>query len=268
MVKIILGAITCVCGLAMGGAAADAAVADVPGNKSTKAVLPTGSEGVTGDLFGVGDSDWYRVTLDRGYNYGVEVDAYCPRSLVRLLDRDARELARAGSTYDFPAFITRHTTYGGLYYVEVRSTGLSGDCDPSTGSTYRGDFRLAAFRECGADARTRCRLPIGDDVESVVSVYNDRDWFRVDVPRDGTYTFTVVNPRGGEFSFSPNLSLRRADTSIVSDSTRDEAYQCEPSGDTGACLSGPLKAGRHYLVVRFADTEGSQTYRLGARVGE
>ena len=88
------------------------------------------------------------------------------------------------------------------------------------------------------------------------------------MPRDGTYTFTLVKPAGGEFSFDPNLSLRRADTSIVSDTTRDDAYQCEPSGDAGACLSGPLKAGRHYLVVRFADTEGSQTYRLGARAEE
>ena len=100
----------------MGGGAANATVADVPGNKNTKAVLPPGSEGTTGDLFGVGigDSDWYRVPLDRSYNHGVVVDAYCPRTLVRPLDRCARELARAGSTYDFPAFITRYTTYGGL----------------------------------------------------------------------------------------------------------------------------------------------------------
>ena len=135
---------------------ADAAT-DIPGNKNTKVKLPTGSAGIDGDLFGVGDSDWYKVQLDKGYNYGVLVDAYCPATVLRLLDRDGRQLGTAKGFFDLPAFISWQTIYSGLYYIEVKATGIYVDCEES----YYGGFTLSAFRECGPDARTRCTLELG-----------------------------------------------------------------------------------------------------------
>ena len=168
------------CGVALCGGAAEAAP-DVPGNKNTQVVLPTGSAGISGDLFAVGDRDWYRADLDRTYNYGITVEADCPNTAVRLLDRNANELASAKGSFDFPAFISWYTTYTGRYFVEVKAVGIGNDCDP-----YNGTFHLVAFRECG-DRRTRCVLPVGGHVDSRCSASNDRDWFKVEVPSQGTY---------------------------------------------------------------------------------
>ena len=216
----------------------------------------------SGDLFKVGDSDWYRVQLDRAYNYGITVRAYCPNTAVRLLDRDAKQLGQANGYFDFPAFITWQTSYTGLYYVEVKATGIGGECDP-----YNGAFHLTAVRECGPDARTRCTLGVGSHVDSLISAYNDKDWFKVDVPAKATYTFRVTDQVNGFFAYNPVLSLRRADSSVITESTHDDAYQCAPGADGGACLRVPLKAGRYYIAVRFPDQEGGVAYRLSLSSG-
>lgn len=242
---------------------ADAAT-DIPGNKNTKARLPTGSAGISGDLFGVGDSDWYKVQLDKGYNYGVLVDAYCPGTVVRLLDRNAKQLGTAKSFYDFAAFITWQTTYTGLYYIEVKAVGIYVDCEDS----YDGSFSLAAFRECGTSAQTRCALEVGRPVDSSITAYNDKDWFKIDIPATGTYTFRVSDPIDGGFMYKPKLSLRRADTSVITDTDRNDAYECAPGPDGGPCLRVPLKAGRYYLAVRSPNEEGSNApYRLSLTSG-
>ena len=148
---------------------ADAAT-DIPGNKNTQATLPTGSAGIDGDLFGVGDSDWYKVQLDKGYNYGVLVDAYCPATALCLLDRDGRQLGTAKGFFDLPAFVSWQTTYSGPYYIEVKATGIYVDYEES----YYGGFTLSAFRECGADAKTRCTLEPGKLLDSWISPITTR----------------------------------------------------------------------------------------------
>lgn len=252
-----------VLGTALLGSRAEAA-ADIPGNKNTKATLPTGSAGIDGDLFGVGDSDWYRVQLDKGYNYGVTVSAYCPSTTLRLLDRNGKQLGTARSYYDAGGFITWQTAYTGLYYVDVRAEGLSGDCD----DVYSGNFTLAAFRECGPDTRTRCTLEVGKPVDSSITGYNDKDWFRIDIPVKGTYTFRASDPINHGFMYKPKFSLRRADTSVITDTDRNDAYECAPGPDGGPCLRVPLKAGRYYLAVRSPNEEGSNApYRLSLTSG-
>lgn len=250
-------------GIVLLASMADAAT-DIPGNKNTKATLPTGSAGIDGDLFGVGDSDWYKVQLDKGYNYGVLVDAYCPATALRLLDRNGKQLGTARSYYDFAGFITWQTTYTGLYYVDVKAVGLSGDCDGG----YQGYFTLSAVRECGPDARTRCTLEPGKPLDSWISAHNDKDWFRIDLPAAGTYTFRASDPVNGGFMYKPKVSLRRADTSVITDTDRNDSYECAPGPDGGPCLRVPLKAGRYYLAVRSPNQEGSNaTYRLSLTSG-
>lgn len=242
---------------------ADAAT-DIPGNKNTKVKLPTGSAGIDGDLFGVGDSDWYKVQLDKGYNYGVLVDAYCPATVLRLLDRDGRQLGTAKGFFDLPAFISWQTIYSGLYYIEVKATGIYVDCEES----YYGGFTLSAFRECGPDARTRCTLEPGKPLDSWISAHNDKDWFRIDLPTTGTYTFRASDPVNNSFMYKPKFSLRRADTSVITDTDRNDPYECAPGPDGGPCLRLPLKAGRYYLAVRSPNEEGSNiAYRVSLNHG-
>lgn len=252
-----------VLGTALLGSRAEAA-ADIPGNKNTQTKLPTGSAGISGDLFGVGDSDWYKVQLDQGYNYGILVDAYCPSTVLRLLDRNAKQLGTARSYYDFAGFITWQTSYTGLYYVEVKAVGLSGDCDGG----YHGDFTLSAVRECGPNPQTRCRLKVGTPVDSKITGYNDKDWFKIDIPTKGTYTFRVSDPVNGGFMYKPKMSLRRADTSVITDTDRHDVYECARGPDGGPCLRVPLKAGRYYLAVRSPNQEGrGASYRLSLSSG-
>ena len=255
-----------VLGLMLAGSAVQAAP-DVPGNKSTKAVLPTGSAGILGDLYGAGDSDWYRVQLTRAYAYGVLVTANCSVTTVRLLDDKGRTLSSVRGYYEFPAFISHYTKYSGLYYVEVKSLGIYSECDPRRGGFYSGSFYLSAVRECGEDRRTRCVLPIGASVDSQISSYNDKDWFKVEVSRKGVYTFSVTPQPGGDFYVTPSMAVRRADTSVITDTVRHDAYQCSPDGGAGACLRVPLKPGTYYVVVRIPD-EGGGRYRLSARAGK
>ncbi len=257
---------TIVLGLMLAGFAAQAAP-DVPGNKSTNAALPTGSAGIAGDLHGAGDSDWYRVQLTRAYAYGVLVIANCSETTVRLLDGKGQTLSSVRGSYEFPAFISHYTNYSGLYYVEIKSLGIYSDCDPRRGGVYSGSFRLSAVRECGEDRRTRCILPIGASVDSQISSYNDKDWFKVEVPRKGIYTFSVTPQPHGDFYIPPRMAVRRADTSVITDTVRHDAYQCSPYGGAGACLRVPLKPGTYYVVVRIPD-EGGGLYRLSARAGK
>lgn len=248
--------------LALGGIEAHAA-ADVPGNANSQAKLPTGSKGIDGDLFGVGDSDWYRVQLDRDYTYGVRVDTACSYTEISLLDRHGNILKTAKGDYEYVGFISHRTSYGGLYYVAVKSTGTFTDCLQSPAS-YSGHFHLLAVRECGQDAHTRCVLPASGSVTSEIVRWDDKDWFKVDVPSPDTYTFRISAPLDVDgFIFTPKLSLRRADSSVIADSDQQGAHTCPRAADNGPCLRASLKAGRYYVAVRSPD--GGTGYRLGAQ---
>lgn len=262
MMKII-GIVAAIGTILLGSVAS--AAPDVPGNKATKAVLPTGSKGIDGDLFGVGDSDWYKVRLERDYTYGIQVETACSYTAISLLDRHGHTLKTARGDYEFIGFISHYTSYSGLYYVAVQSTGIFPDCQQSPAS-YSGRFSLVAVRECGEDARTRCTLPVGGSIASRIVRWDDEDWFKVDVPAQGTYTFRISAPSGQSgFIYTPRLSLRRADSSVIADSDRPSAYSCPRGADNGPCLRAPLEAGHYYAAVRSPN--GDASYQLSAQEG-
>jgi hypothetical protein len=74
--------------LAGGGLASPALAADVPGGSGTKAVLQTGSAGVTGTFERRGDSDWYRLTLKGGQNYALRAPFFLDNLCAQLNLRD------------------------------------------------------------------------------------------------------------------------------------------------------------------------------------
>lgn len=241
------------------------AAPDVPGNKNTKAELRTGTTESSGNLFGIGDADWYRVMLDRGYNYGFNVQADCPVTELRVLDRSGRELGKSQGYYDFPAFLERVAAYSGLHFVAVKSLGAGNDCE----SGGAGAFGVRVFKECGVGRDTLCKLPVGGSVDSEITAYQDKDWWKLSLPEAGTYTFKLVNAYGGDFLHDIVLSLRRANGSIITESRGyQDVYQCLPRGTAGSCLSGPLPAGTSYIAVRGPENEGGSRYRLTLKAGK
>lgn len=149
----------------------DAEAADIPGSKSTKAVLPVPADGVRGDWEVVGDSDWCRVRLQKGEVYAFRLNPVAAGAELSLRDPSGRRLERGEGTADAGIGLEFVAPRSATYFIDAKATGFG---DPEDGPYF-----LTTRADCSGDARTQCRLRLGNAQERAILFTADVDRFQV-----------------------------------------------------------------------------------------
>lgn len=232
--------------------------ADVAPGASTNAAL---NESVGGIFDYAGDADAYRVKLPLGKNVGFSVQTYCRGKTVSLFDRNFRLIA--SSTPKDPqqeAWVEHTTKYAGTYFVQVtqRPAPDGYQCGPD-GDSPR--YILTAIRNCGATRKTLCGMTTGSSTGTgYIWAWNDRAWRVLTVSKPGTYTIVGYGQRGGDiWRAGGAMALRRADTSVITETTRHDGYQCDLGA---ACIRAKLQPGRYFIVVRMPKLLSPEEYEI------
>lgn len=196
--KLWLGAATAAF-VAFALAPASAQDADPAADASTQAQLTVGGP-VDGEISPAGDSDWYRLHVERGQNYHItleglagegEAQALDPTLTVRALNGD--QLAfnddTAGSLNSALSYAPSQT---GDVFIEARAFS-----DQATGR-----YRLAVTAselppdEVGNDASTQARINPGSPVRGSLDYAGDVDWYRLSAREGQMYTISLSGAEG------------------------------------------------------------------------
>lgn len=237
------------------------AASDLPPGVSTKASLQIGWQKGVGGLFDYpGDVDAYKVNLQKGVNYGAAVQTWCHNKTVSLYDRNFKLIA--SSTPADPeqeGWVEYLATYTGIYFVQIKEIAKPVGYECSTFDDFT--YHVLVDVSCGADAQTKCVLKQGTMPQRAIWAWNDRDWWSMTITKAGIYTIVGYGDRNGNtWYWGGTISLRRADSSVITESNRGDVYECF-LGE--ACLRIPLKPGKYFVAVRMPLLLGVREYQIG-----
>jgi hypothetical protein len=206
--------------------------ADIPGNAKTKATLPVSGTYTQGVFDFPRDSDWYKVTLEKGRDYAVSTYADCGVTF-GIRNSAGKLLAGAKSDDLVETGFEFRPSYSGTYFVEYRQVP-----DPYCGGIPSYPARIAP--DCRADRTTTCKLKVGVTQQRVTAWAYDEDWFKVDLVRGRTYAVEVDDP--GDVS----------------------TYIVDARGFVLATGSQPFKpsSGGTYYVRLYSGNDDGQAYRV------
>ena len=216
--------------------------ADVPGGKQTGARLPLGPAFTAGTFERAGDSDWYRVTLERGRDYAFFLDAVDSARL-RLRDAGGRILPLKDAfdaTEDDAGFEYRAERTG-TYFVEALK-------DASADPAFKA-YRLRATQDCQGDLPTTCTLAFGQEKQGLLTWSDDPDFLRVTLRKGQTYTVELNT------TAAASLALRDKDREVVASAS---------ASDGVARIAGFRAAysGNYAVDVTGGDQPGGGAYRV------
>jgi hypothetical protein len=232
-----------VSGLTLAFGAGPASAADIPGNRSTKAVLKPGPR-YSGSSDFRGDSDWYRVNLEAKTNYafGIASDGACTE--LNLRDAAGKVLRTGGSCVSgTEGGFEFQTAAAGTYFVDAKDL----DAGIQDGHGYPVLFSLSFRRDCRGDFLTACALQPGETRHSSLASAVDEDYYRVKL--DSQRSYTIAFKAGG----GKDLVLIDRDRHIFA------------SPGTFVPQSGIKvpKSGTYFVdVSSFDDSGGTYTFRL------
>lgn len=206
---------------------------------------------VAGRMDVAGDSDWYRVTLTAGLDYGFKVSGTgAPGSLpdpdMVLRDAAGTALQQTYNTSLTSAAFSFAASSSGTYFLDALDSNDVGD--------YRLSFnaRDSVLR----NVTTTHSITQGGSVSSSLEVEGDSDWFRTTLKAGISYEFKVA-ARGT--SRLPDGDL------VIRDSLGNIVQQTYNSGfETASLFFTPTTAGTYYIEVRDpADTGDYTLHSLG-----
>ena len=164
-----------------------AAAADIPGGPTTTASLVLNAAAVSSDLSSVGDSDWFRVSLDAGKLYAVGMFGYDGGAMLRLRDSNGRIIASSELSFDGAYAMTDlgnfKVTRSGSYFLDVTALDFG---QFRTRTDY--DLWLEIDESTGfADAK---RIVVGTRYNGKFNADLDLDCFVVALAAGRKYKFT------------------------------------------------------------------------------
>jgi hypothetical protein len=220
--------------------------ADIPGGKQTGAKLPLGTAFTAGTFEKAGDSDWYRVTLEKGRDYAFSLDAVDSARL-RLRDaggrilplKDAFDASEDDAGFEYRAERT------GTYFVEAVK-------DASADPMFEA-YRLRATQDCQDDLPTRCTLTLGEERrQQPLTWSDDPDFLRVTLQRGQTYTVDLAT------TAAASLALRDRDREVVASASAAD-------GTARIARFRAAYSGSYFVAVTGGDLPGGGTYRVVIR---
>ena len=177
---------------------------DFPSSTATRGYVAIG-ESATGEIGRPGDWDAFRVDLESGVTYQIDVkgDATADGTLIdpylrRLKDADGNNLPgtsndNANDMLNSQLLFTPEQS--GSYYIQIKSAVREGYA--ATG-TYTVSVKLAGAAEeaqtdwVAADPSTIVFLGVGGEVEETIDYFADEDWFKVVLTAGTKYAIMVV----------------------------------------------------------------------------
>ena len=230
-------------------------VGDVPGSVATRACLKLNAP-VDGTVDLATDQDWYRLRVEAGHSYVVDLEGAGAGSgtlgdpTLRLLDARGRDimLAQGGGEGD-DAKLGFVADASGHVYLSAEGNGSDA-----------GTFRLRVHEVVGdipGDATTDARLTAGAATSGTIDYPTDQDWFRLAVEPGRTYVVDLSGRDGGGGTLAdPRLRLLDAaggelvandDGGVGSDAQL--GFTASAGGEVLLAVSG-WKSGSYELRVR------------------
>lgn len=185
-----------------------------------------------------GDSDWFKITLKAGLDYGFAVsgdgsNSSLPDTDLFLRDANGNYLAGetnySSSSYSL-AYAASHT---GTYFLDVKDNGND-----------VGNYNLSWV---GADTilrntSTTAVLGTGKSIASAVDVRGDSDWFKVTLKAGISYAFTVTGS-GASGLPDGDIFVRDANGTYL-------AGETNYSSATGLVTFTPSAGGTYFIEVK------------------
>ena len=185
-----------------------------------------------------GDSDWFKISLKAGLDYGFAVSGDGSGSSLPDTDlflRDANGNWLAGETnYSSSSYsIAYAASQSGVYFLDVKDNGND-----------VGNYNLSWV---GADTilrntSTTAVLGTGKSIASAVDVRGDSDWFKVTLKAGISYAFTVTGSGAGGLP-DGDIFVRDANGTYL-------AGETNYSSATGLVTFTPSAGGTYFIEVK------------------
>ena len=261
---------------------------DIPGSLHSEATVDVGGS-VAGDLEFERDSDWFRVTLEAGQTYRIDLEGAStgrgtnPNPILDgIYNSDGRQIPDTrdhvhGEGANARLFFTPDAdgtywiaTSGGAYHeiTETTDAEIPGVSVPTevelhhrTG-TYTLSVTDVTATETPASTATTRTVDVGGYATGEVQAPNDENWYRVTLEAGKTYRIDVEGERHGgpDFGtlFNPQIrGIYDADGNRLAD-TQDSYSGSAPYN--AQVIFSPTADGTYYIGAGSADDTG--TYRV------
>ena len=252
---------------------------DFPNDNTTTGEVEVGGT-VTGNIGTVGDYDRFKVELEAGTRYQLDLEG-ADTSRGTLADphlglydnigshlqgdngqqgddnsgvgANARMIYTPDASGDFYPVVTEiNDNLTGTYTLSVILLGANGASEADT------DFP--------ADNTTSGRIEVGASATGNIGIANDYDWFRVDLEAGKTYQIDLkgIGGGGGTLENPYLLNIRDSSGTEIDGTENDDV---DPSNDIydSQTVYTPTAAGTYYLVAVSGVTGGTGTYTLSVR---
>ena len=252
---------------------------DFPNDNTTTGEVEVGGT-VTGNIGTVGDYDRFKVELEAGTRYQLDLEgADTGRGTLAdphlgLYDNigsqlqgdngqqgddnsgvgaNARMIYTPDASGDFYPVVTEiDDNLTGTYTVSVIVLGANGASEADT------DFPTSRT--------TSGRVEVGASATGNIGIANDYDWFRVDLEAGKTYQIDLkgIGGGGGTLKNPYLLNIRDSSGTEIDGTENDDV---DPSNDIydSQTVYTPTAAGTYYLVAASGLTGGTGTYTLSVR---
>ncbi len=240
--------------------AASAQDRDPPGDATTQATLSVGAP-IDGQISPAGDSDWYRLHVERGQSYRITLDGAASDEAAQPIDTtltiygaDGQQIAYNDDTNGSLNSALDYTpAQSGDVFVEAK-----GFSDEATGP-----YHLAVTASVlpadavGNDASTRARINAGAPVNGSLDYAGDVDWYRFSAHTGQMYTITLAGAQGAANPLGDPL-LRVLDPRGTEIASNDDA-----EGSLNSSLNFiPSRSGEVFVSAQSFGDQGAGAYTL------
>ncbi len=248
----------------------EASDGDCLDNTNTTCEVDVGGS-VTGNISSRTDFDWFRVDLEAGTRYQIDLEGEptsrgtLPDPSLKLRDTDgSHEEENESSGVGDNARETYTPTVTGTYYVQA------GEVDGETGTYTLSVIVLGANGASEADTdfpettATTGRVEVGASATGNLSTITDVDWFKVVLDAGKTYQIDMKGLDGGGGTIGdPYLhDIRDSSGTGISNTGNDDVDADNDIYDSQITYT-PTTAGAYYLVAAGAADSGTYTLSVG-----
>lgn len=233
---------------------------DPPGDASTQAQLTVGTP-VDGQISPAGDSDWYRLHVERGQSYHITLDGVAGEGAAQPIDTtlgvygaDGHQLAfnddTNGSLNSALDYVPSDT---GDVFVEAKSFN-----DTATGGYHLNVTATVLPPDAvGNDAGTRARISANAPVNGSLDYPGDVDWYRFSARTGQMYTITLAGAQGAASPLADPL-LRVLDSRGTEIASNDDS-----DGSLNSSLNFvPSRGGDVFVSAQGYGDQGVGAYML------
>ena len=241
---------------------------DYSGTTSTTGIVAVDGE-AEGNINATGDRDWFRVTLEKGIWYRLDVKGESATDDGGSLPDPFLELYKGNGNGLSPAVQDDNTgadnnaqelfrpTAAGDYFIEVREPDNSGVGTYTVSVTKVDDY--------SDTISTTASITLGVDSTGNIFPDGDKDWFRVALEAGEWYQFHAKSATGGGELADPFLRVYDSDGDALPGPVEDDN---NGTGNNAHTLYGVDTTDVYYVEVKDPDGSGTGAYLVAVSLAE